>query len=150
MLCGLLKCGLIWSSEVKSYISWLELTPRSFVPLATLKSKVLPIQLAKTLLAPRNAVSSIMSHAFWIASSCYRVLGRCPGGQARSMSWFRTKCKNLQLQEAARSCSEVSVWCQASTRVLIESNLSYGHEIESKCVGYVRYRCDSIWRKSRV
>ena len=28
-------------------ISWLELTPRSFVPLATLKSKVLPIQLAQ-------------------------------------------------------------------------------------------------------
>ena len=27
--------------------SWLELTPRSFVPLATLKSKVLPIQLAQ-------------------------------------------------------------------------------------------------------
>ena len=28
-------------------ILWLELTPRSFVPLATLKSKVLPIQLAQ-------------------------------------------------------------------------------------------------------
>ena len=27
--------------------SWLELTPRSFVPLITLKSKVLPVQLAQ-------------------------------------------------------------------------------------------------------
>ena len=30
-----------------TFKSWLELTPRSFVPLATLKSKVLPIQLAQ-------------------------------------------------------------------------------------------------------
>ena len=28
-------------------ILWLELTPRSFVPLATIKSKVLPVQLAQ-------------------------------------------------------------------------------------------------------
>ena len=45
------------------------------------------------------------------------MLGRCPGGQARSMSWFRTSWGAF-----SRSCSEVSVWCQTSTRVPIESN----------------------------
>ena len=33
--------------KIYTYISWLELTPRSLVPLATLKSKVLSIQLAQ-------------------------------------------------------------------------------------------------------
>jgi hypothetical protein len=42
---------------------------------------------------------------------------RCPGRQARSMSCFRTSWGAF-----SRSCSEVSVWCQTSTRVHIESN----------------------------
>ena len=45
------------------------------------------------------------------------MLGRCPGGQARSTSWFRTSWRVF-----SRSCSEVSIWCQKFTRVLIESN----------------------------
>ena len=58
-----------------------------------------------------------MPHAFWITSSCYRVLGRCPWWQARGMSWSRTSWRAV-----SRSCSEVSVWCQTFTRVPIESN----------------------------
>ena len=34
--------------------------------------------------------SLCLSHAFWITSIFYRVLGRCPGWQARSISWSRT------------------------------------------------------------
>ena len=58
-----------------------------------------------------------LSHAFWITSSSYRVLGRCPGWQARGMSWYRTSWRAF-----SRSCSELSVWCQTFTRVPIESN----------------------------
>ena len=53
----------------------------------------------------------------WITSGCYRVLGRCPGGQATSMCWFKTSWGAL-----SRNCSEVSVWYQTSIIVPIESN----------------------------
>ena len=56
-------------------ILWLEQTPRSLVPLATLKSKILPIQLA--LLAPRNAVSSSLSlNSFQLLESVEQVSRR--------------------------------------------------------------------------
>ena len=45
---SLVTCHLSLFNCHLSPILWLELTPRSFVPMATLKSKVLPIQLAQT------------------------------------------------------------------------------------------------------
>ena len=41
------EAGAVLKIPLSLFISWLELSPRSFVPLATLKSKVLPILLAQ-------------------------------------------------------------------------------------------------------
>ena len=53
----------------------------------------------------------------------YRVLGMCPEGDARSMSWFRTSWGAFS--------SEVSVWCQTSTRVIIGQKCSIRHDYKT-------------------
>ena len=65
----------------------------------------------------------------WITSCFYRVLGRCPGGQARSMSWFRTSWRAF-----SRSYSEVSVCRHSKSKIFVRGqNFSYEILRRKKC-----------------
>ena len=100
-------------------ISWLELTPRSLVPLATLKSKVLPIQLAQDNYGSQKCC--LQQLVTFILNS-YKLLQSV--GQVFRKKSVKYQLIQDKLRAFSRSCSEVSVWCQTSTRVPIESNFT--------------------------
>ena len=85
---------------------------RSTQILASLQTKV-PAHWTSTRHFRRTEMPSILglSHAFWIISSYFRVLGRCPEWKVRSTSWTRTRWGPCW-----SSCSEVwlALWSYLS------------------------------------
>ena len=101
----------------KSYISLLELTVRSLLPLATLKSKVLIIQLAQDTAGSQKCCLQQLVPCILNSFQLLQSVGQVSRRTSEKYELIQDK-----LGAFSRSCSEVSVWCQTSTRVPIESN----------------------------